>query len=38
MFFSCNVAFSSLPPFLPTIVHEYGIFLRHSLRTLSADT
>ncbi|KAF6235417.1 hypothetical protein HO173_006613 [Letharia columbiana] len=22
MFFSCNVAFSSLPPFLPTIVHE----------------
>jgi len=24
MFFSCNVAFSSLPPFLPTIIHEYG--------------
>ena len=22
MFFSCNVAFSSLPPFLPTIIHE----------------
>ncbi|CAD6567770.1 MAG: hypothetical protein ASARMPREDX12_009458 [Alectoria sarmentosa] len=22
MFFSCNIAFSSLPPFLPTIVHE----------------
>ncbi|MCJ1310089.1 hypothetical protein MMC25_003750 [Agyrium rufum] len=22
MFFSCNVAFASLPPFLPTIIHE----------------
>ncbi|KAJ9669404.1 hypothetical protein H2201_000271 [Coniosporium apollinis] len=24
MFFSCNVAFSSLPVFLPTIIHEMG--------------
>ncbi|MCJ1417749.1 hypothetical protein MMC32_004094 [Xylographa parallela] len=24
MFFSCNVAFSSLPPFLPTILEEMG--------------
>ena len=26
MFFSCNVAFSSLPPFLPTIIKEQDSF------------
>lgn len=25
MFFSCNVAFSSMPVFLPTIIEEYVI-------------
>lgn len=31
MFFSCNVAFSSLPPFLPTIIKEYdSLFLYQS--------
>ena len=24
MFFSANVAFASLPPFLPTIINEYA--------------
>ncbi|KAL9135602.1 MAG: hypothetical protein Q9175_003202 [Cornicularia normoerica] len=32
MFFSCNVAFSSLPPFLPTIVHEYGDSIQSGLQ------
>lgn len=31
MFFSCNVAFSSLPPFLPTTIHEYEIFPESNL-------
>ncbi len=31
MFFSCNVAFSSLPPFLPTIIHEYEHPKKHTL-------
>lgn len=35
MFFSCNVAFSSMPVFLPTIIHELG-FTSLASQALSA--
>ena len=36
MFFGCNVVFSSLPPFLPSIINEYefSVWIHYWLHTL----